>query len=197
MAPTCRARRVSEPVSLVDLLPTLMDIAGESRGFRPAVPLDGRSLLPAAACRPPAPGVVHAEYMAEGTDQPMFMIRRGPFKYIGAQGDPPLLFDLSSDPAERRNLAGSRPTAKIERGFAAEVASKWDAEALRGRILESQRGRRAVHAALTTGQLAPWDFRPPPDPAGAYYRNDGSPDPERPLRFPPSKAPSPKRPPSP
>ena len=34
--------------------------------------------------------------MAEGTPQPLFMIRRGCYKYICGVGDPPQLFDLNA-----------------------------------------------------------------------------------------------------
>jgi len=185
-------RRIGEPVSLVDLLPTLMDIAGEGAGFEPAQPLDGRSLLPAAAGRRKPDGVVHAEFMAEGTAQPMFMIRRGPFKYVGSQGDPPMLFDLSKDPHELHNLAGSAPVRAIEERFAEELAGKWDIEAIRCRILDSQRGRRVVHEALMTGLVAPWDFQPRTDASKEYYRNYGHPDFERALRI-PAAGPPPRR----
>jgi choline-sulfatase len=183
--PGCLApRRVPEPVSLVDLLPTVMDIVGHDRKFAPPEAIDGRSLLGTAAGHSMTPGAVYAEYMAEGTDQPMFMIRRGWFKYISSPGDQPMLFDLSEDPEERRNLKGAVRTAKVERGFAAEVASKWDAAELRRRVIASQRARRFVHGALMKGQLTAWDFQPPSKAERQYYRNYGARDPER--RFPPT-----------
>jgi len=95
-----------------------------------------------------------------------------------------LLFDLSQDPGERRNLTAGTHTAKIERGFAAEVASKWDADEIRRRVVASQRGRRLVHGALMTGRLAPWDFQPESMAEAEYYRNYGAADPERRLRYP-------------
>jgi choline-sulfatase len=180
------SRRVGAPVSLVDLLPTLLEIAGI--GLDPALPLDGHSLLAAARGRNKPPGVVLAEYMAEGTDQPMFMIRRDNLKYIAASGDPPMLFDLAEDSTERRNLAGS--TNEIEQRFAAELAATWDAPAIRARVLESQRARRLVHEALMGGRLTPWDFQPSPDASKQYYRNYGAPDGERALRLPPAGPPS-------
>ena len=137
-----------------------MDIAGAAGNFDPAQPLDGRSLLPAATGRAKPDGVVYGEFMAEGTAQPIFMIRRGPYKYVGSQGDPPMLFDLSKDPRELHNLAGGTATAAIEARFAEELAGKWDAEAIRRRVLDSQRGRRVVHEALMMGRIAPWDFQP-------------------------------------
>ena len=185
-------RRIAEPVSLVDLLPTLIAIAGQNDSFEPAIPLDGTSLLSAATGETAAAGVVHAEYLAEGTDQPMFMIRRGCLKYVSCPGDPPLMFDLENDAFEQRNLAASRSLGKHARGFAAEVARKWDAAALRQSIIESQRARRFVHQALTTGRIHPWDFVPETGASSQYYRNYGRPDPERPQRYPPAGNPPPK-----
>ncbi|MFI5019617.1 MAG: sulfatase-like hydrolase/transferase, partial [Dongiales bacterium] len=187
-----KPRRVGALVSLVDLLPTLMDIAGAAGNFDPAQPLDGRSLLPAATGRAKPDGVVYGEFMAEGTAQPIFMIRRGPYKYVGSQGDPPMLFDLSKDPRELHNLAGGTATAAIEAHFAEELAGKWDAEAIRHRVLDSQRGRRVVHEALMMGRIAPWDFQPRVDAAKEYYRNYGHPDFERALRI-PAAGPPPRR----
>jgi choline-sulfatase len=120
------------------------------------------------------------------------MIRRGPYKYVGSQGDPPMLFDLSKDPRELHNLAGSEAAAAIEARFARELTEKWESEALRRRILDSQRGRRVVHEALMTGRIAPWDFQPQSDAAKEYYRNYGHPDFERALRI-PAAGPPPRR----
>jgi choline-sulfatase len=186
-------RRVTEPVSLVDILPTLMGIATHKVEFEPILPLDGTSLLPVAKGEMLATGVVHAEYMAEGTDQPMFMIRRGRLKYVSCPGDPPLMFDVGSDPLEQRNLATTRAVGKHARGFAAEVSRKWDAATLRQTVIESQRARRFVHQALTTGRVHPWDFAPVSDPALQYYRNYGRSDPERHLRFPPPENSPPRK----
>src|SRR5215472_10536339 len=100
-------RRVSGPVSLVDLLPTLTDIAGIS--FEPGIPLDGASLLPAAKGRGSPTGAVYGEYLAEGTAEPIFMVRRGRFKYVASPGDPAMLFDLEKDPLELDNSPALPP----------------------------------------------------------------------------------------
>ena len=43
-----KPRRVSQNASLIDMLPTLVDIATGGKPFAPAAPLAGRSLLPPA-----------------------------------------------------------------------------------------------------------------------------------------------------
>ena len=175
--------RVARPVSLVDLFPTLLDLAGTqlSEG---RLKLDGNSLVPAAVGPGKPAGAVYGEYMAEGTGEPMFMIRRGRWKYITCPGDPPRLYDLQSDPQELHNLSGKAAGAAIEPGLEREAGRRWDAAALRRAIVESQRSRRLVHAALMRGRLHPWDYEPRRDAASEYFRNYGAADPERPMRLP-------------
>jgi choline-sulfatase len=167
-------RRVTQNVSLLDLLPTLVELTGEGRTFEPATPVDGRSLLGLAAGS--AAGwadSVHGEYMAEGTFQPVFMIRRGRHKYVACDGDPPQLFDLASDPHELTNLADDPDHARLSAGFAAEAAAKWNSAAIREEILLSQRRRGLVQDALLRGRIHPWDYEPRADASRQYNRNYG------------------------
>ena len=72
-----KARQVAEHVSLMDLLPTFCDIATDGKGISYAAPVDGNSLLGlAAGSKKGWSNTVFGEYMAEGTFQPAFMIRR-------------------------------------------------------------------------------------------------------------------------
>jgi choline-sulfatase len=170
-----RARRVPEHVSLMDLLPTFCDIATDGKGIDHAAPLDGASLLGLAAGSPKAwPNTVFGEYMAEGTFQPAFMIRRDRWKYIACAGDPPQLYDVSADPHEFTNLAGDPKHARIAQAFAAEVAKKWDSGAIRLQVVESQRNRIVIQDALLKGKITPWDFQPFQDAAKQYNRNYGA-----------------------
>ena len=82
-----KARRVAEHVSLMDLLPTFCDIATDGKGVGYAAPVDGNSLLGlAAGSKKGWSDTVFGEYMAEGTFQPAFMIRRDRWKYVSCAG---------------------------------------------------------------------------------------------------------------
>lgn len=96
------AHRVSQSVSTLDLLPTLVELAGGQ--VEQGLELEGRSLLPHLKGEGGHDEVL-GEYMAEGTLSPLMMIRRGPWKFIYSEQDPLLLFNLDNDPLERQNLA--------------------------------------------------------------------------------------------
>lgn len=163
-------RNTETPVSLVDVLPTLMDIAGDGgKEFVYAAPLDGKSLLPLISRDEDR--TVYGEYMGEGTVAPLIMSRRGQYKYVHCEADPPQLYDLADDPGELRNLAADPAHADAAARFAEEVAARWDLEALRGEVIASQRRRRLVGRALMTGRHTPWDFEPFQDAANRFMRN--------------------------
>jgi choline-sulfatase len=170
-----RARRVVENVSLMDLLPTFCDIATDGKGANYAAPVDGKSLLGLAAGSAKGwSNTVFGEYMAEGTFQPAFMIRRDRWKFISCAGDPPQLYDVAADPHELRNLADHPKHAELTQAFAAEVAARWDSAAIRTEVVESQRNRILVQEALLKGKITPWDFQPFQDASKQYNRNYGA-----------------------
>ena len=92
-----------EPVSLVDVFPTVTDCVG-----LPAHPddrdLPGASLFEIAHGTGPRRTIL-SEYHAAGAATGAFMIRKGRFKYVYYARMPPQLFDLNSDPHESRDLA--------------------------------------------------------------------------------------------
>ncbi len=111
-------RRVSAPVSLVDLLPTFAEAAGVEARTR----IDGRSLVPLMDGREDGRNrEVIGEYFGEATIEPVRMVRRGDYKYITVNGYPPQLYDLRKDPDENVNAAGRPEYAAAERALRARA----------------------------------------------------------------------------
>ncbi|TLY50171.1 MAG: choline-sulfatase [Gammaproteobacteria bacterium] len=177
--------RVSESASLLDILPTLVDLASEGEALAYAAPIDGRSLLPALEGGA-GPGQVVGEYLAEGAVAPIVMIRRGRYKFVHSAGDPDQLYDLTADPDERVNLSSRADCAAIVAEFRAEVARRWALDEIHQAVLASQRRRHLVYAALREGCYRPWDHQPLRDASRLYIRNDQElNDLEALARFPP------------
>jgi choline-sulfatase len=169
--------RVSANVSTLDILPTLVDLAGTK--LWPNLPIDGTSLLPHLQDLPGGSDTVFAEYCGEGTIAPMMMIRRGPWKYITCPADSDQLFNLHTDPSELLNLASLPPkhplfTPLISTtlsSFRSEAAQKWDMKSITSSVLQSQRQRRLVWTALKTGTFTSWDYNPEDDGREKYIRS--------------------------
>jgi len=165
---------VNSACSLVDLLPTMIDMASaDDKAGRPDLgqPIDGRSLLAMARGGAEDEGEAIGEYCAEMTASPVFMIRRGDFKYIHCDDDPPQLYNLANDPAELVNLADDPAHEKLTSRYALEVAERWDSAAIKADVIAKQHQRRAVFAAMQSGARTDWDFNPPRDASQEYVRN--------------------------
>jgi choline-sulfatase len=158
--------RRAEPMSLLDLAPTFLELAAPGRGDED---MDGSSLVPLLhGSGSGGRRTVVSEYLAEGVNSPAVMIRRGRHKFIACEGDPDQLYDLDSDPHELVNLAGESGHAELRRSFREEVAARWDLRELERRVLESQRERRLVDEALGAGRSIAWDYQPSADASGRY-----------------------------
>jgi len=181
------AGRVAASASLIDILPTLCELAGGDCASY-ATPLDGISLaaqLAGAAGRDEVIG----EYLGEGAIAPLVMIKRGRYKFVHSRLDPDQLYDLEADPDELRNLAPLPRYTDDVRRFLAEVARRWDLAAVESAVLASQRRRLLVNDALRAGRYTPWDFQPFRDASRRYVRNDQNlGDLEAMARFPPFEA---------
>ncbi len=165
-------RRVAQHVSLVDLLPTLVALAGDGAQPDFADAVDGHSLVPLLQGDERGwADTALGEYLGEGAVAPVLMIRRGRYKYVYGEPDPEQLYDLVTDLHELNNLAGRAEHEAARRAFEAEVNERWEPRALRRRVIASQRRRRLLAAALMTGRHTPWDFQPHRDASKQYMRN--------------------------
>jgi choline-sulfatase len=162
--------RIASPVSTMDLLPTLVGIAGgDDAGV--AEHLDAESLMPLLRGERDDREVVVGQYLAEGAVAPIVMLRRGSWKLIHSPADPDQLFDLATDPLERHNRAEDPAATEVLAELRAEVAARWDLEQIDAEVRESQRRRRVVSDALVHGHASSWDYAPPYDAAHRYIRN--------------------------
>jgi choline-sulfatase len=164
-----RGHRVRSNCGQVDVLPTLIELAAgpDWEGY-PEIP-DGRSLLPLLAAEVPD-RVAVSELFSEGVAAPYVMIRKGRHKITFVEHDPPQIFDMELDPDELCNLAPDPAHAVLTAKLLAEVHQRWDLPGLKKEIVSSQRRRRFVYKALTTGRVTPWDFQPWEDASTRYYR---------------------------
>ncbi len=167
------AGRAETPVSLVDLLPTFMGIAEGSGWTSPVEQLDGEDLS-TFFTSPGKDRLIFAEYLAEATTAPIFMVRQGRFKFIYSADDPPLLFDVENDPDELNNLAGSPEHSDTEEQLRSIVLEKWDSAELTERIRLSQRRRQLVLESDKQGTRPRWNHDEEPGSDVVWYRGEGS-----------------------
>ena len=163
-------KRVASSVSLVDILPTLVDLAFD--GAAPAYPdaIDGRSLLPHLLGDVGHDEVI-GEYLGEGAIAPLLMLRRGAYKFIHTPVDPDQLYQLDDDPDELHNLANDPASADLVQKFREEVASKWNMPQLHAQVIASQQRRHFHFAALGNKKQSGWDYQPMQDAGQRFMRN--------------------------
>ncbi|HCE43215.1 MAG TPA: choline-sulfatase [Lentisphaeria bacterium] len=156
--PGTRARHAKDIVSLIDLFPTILDLA------KIAVPkdtrLDGSSFAPALDGKKLGKDrKVLCEYCADGSLAPLRFVRKGKYKFVHVYGQPSLLFDLEADPLEKKNLHGVRKFAKLADELEKEVLEDWNPEIVHSEVLRSQQERGIINKALQTGRNFSWDWK--------------------------------------
>lgn len=144
-------RRVKECVSLVDLLPTFVGIAGGAV----TLPCDGESLEPALTGGA-ARDLVISDYYGIGPCVPYRMVRQGRFKLIYTHGHPDQLFDLEDDPDELHNLANDPANGETLSGLKTILLDNWDPVEVDQRVRTSQAER--LFLKTTPGIPENWDF---------------------------------------
>jgi choline-sulfatase len=163
-------RRVERPVSLLDVLPTLVELAGGDSHGDLTGPVDGVSLAGALEGDAAPIRDVPLEYLAEGVRRPQVTLVRGRLKLVLELGEEPLLYDVEADAAERTSRLGDPSLNDEERGLVEAAAARWDLEQLERCVLVSQHRRRLVARALAIGEPVLWDH-PSTDPEGPYIRS--------------------------
>jgi choline-sulfatase len=136
---------INQPVSLIDLLPTLCDWAGvEDR-----LPCDGKSLVGLIDGTDTEDRVAFSEaHEAVGT--PCFMARKGQYKYVHVHSYDTQLFDLKADPGEWNNLSGNPDHTDVEAHLRSCILDTFDPEAIAQANLDSLYRRQLVNQAMQT-----------------------------------------------
>jgi len=150
--------RVTAPVSLIDLMPTLIEIGAGSTGSI-VTQHEGASLLPLLERDEPE-RVALAEHIDGGTKAPRVMLRRGSRKIVVSDAYPTQLYDLSNDPGETRNLA-EEPAYRADLASLMErVNATWNLRQLRQDVIQSQRTRQFLDRVMQKGRRRSWDHYP-------------------------------------
>ncbi len=168
-APGLEPRLVMDPVSTIDVCPTLCDLAGVS--MDEVMPwTTGESLVPyAKGAERTAP--VAMEYAAEASYAPMVSLRYGKWKYNACALDPDQLFNLEADPHELTNLAEDPAHAGTLSALKHKAQARWDLERFDADVRASQARRWVVYEALREGGYYPWDYQPLQKASERYMRN--------------------------
>ncbi len=168
-APQMQPGLVDDPVSTIDVCPTLCELAGVS--MEVVMPwTTGQSLVPQGQ------GIertepVAMEYAAEASYAPMVSLRYGKWKYNRCTLDPDQLFDLDADPNETTNLADVPAHQGTLNALRLKSEARWDLEQFDEDVRASQARRWVVYEALRQGGYYPWDYQPLQKASERYMRN--------------------------
>jgi len=152
-------------VSLIDILPTIMDICGVEN----YLPCEGEDLLALLKKSNTNNRVIFSEHHAEGTFAPCFMVRKGQYKYIYITGKNCQLFDLQLDPKENNNLSGKPEYRKIEEELKNDLLGRFSPEEIEKNVRKSIGKRQIIRSAMKTNDTH-WDFQPFFDATKQYWR---------------------------
>jgi choline-sulfatase len=130
------------PVSLLDLLPTFCELAGEE----PALPHDGESLIGLLDSEPEDRCIFAQAHEAVGV--PCIMARRGRYKYNYIHGNDDQLFDLETDPGEWNNLASDSAHKETAGQLRAGILQRFDPDRMADENLASLYRRAAIRDAM-------------------------------------------------
>ena len=103
-----------EPVSTIDFLPTLLELAGIPQPARQ--PIDGRSLVPCRNGKSLGRSQLFWHFPCyTGNAKPSSALRQENWKLIEFfETGKAELYDLSADPSEKKNLADSQPEKSVQ-----------------------------------------------------------------------------------
>lgn len=178
-----KPQRISQNISLIDLMPTLLDCATDGEFNQYATPIDGQSLVPALhGDTDSLADVAISEFAADGSTGPSRMVKRGRWKLMWLEGVDTLLYDVEADPNETTNLADDQAHTEIRAELEALLFDGFNPQQLIETISVSQRQRLQIHRA--TGGEPTWVNIVRTDDNERYIRNAGAADTKAKARLP-------------
>jgi len=166
------AKSIEQNVTLTDLTPTLLSLAGDPDLSSLIEPIEGRNLTGLMRGDDSRfDNVAHAEVMSDGLSAPVFMVRRDDWKLIWGPDYPAQLFDLASDPDEQIDRAhGPDAAEEVRDALMAEARQVWDADTLQHDIDTSVARRLLIRKAHDNGEAPNWDYIAPARDEGRWCR---------------------------
>jgi len=139
-------KRVKENISLIDLMPTLLEVASSNNDINYATEINGKSLINLLNGNSKDwSDIAVSEYSADGSTGPSRMIKKGSLKYMYLEGIDELLFDLDKDPLELNNLINDDRYKENIAELKSILFSDWSLEEVRGRAIDNQKKRLFIH----------------------------------------------------
>jgi choline-sulfatase len=157
--------KIGQPVSLVDLAATILDMAG----VEDSLSLDGTSLMGLINGTDTQERDIFSEMHTAGVFATCFMVRKGQYKYIYVHGEDTQLFDLEDDPDEWNNLSGKPEYQEIETGLKASVLEQFDPDRIEQDVTQSLLKRQLIREAMKVNDTH-WDYAPDFDATQQYVR---------------------------
>ena len=188
-----KPQTIEKNCSLVDLMPTLLDLASDEEFKDYVTPIDGQSLMPALyGDSHQMRDTVISEYSADGSTGPSRMVKRGSRKYMDLEGEDFLLYDLASDPNELSNQIDNPKYASELSQLKTTCEADWNRDDMYQTIFSDQRRRLKVHKSTGGDQTYVNIVRH--DDASRYIRNASAADTKARARFPYVPAAQPDKP---
>ena len=145
-----RGRHANGIASQVDLLPTLLELAGGEPDTDLVEAIEGRSLVPALGDSSTSQsGLAIGELFHDVVPAPYVMVRKDRFKYLHCEHYAPRLFDLESDPNETSDLAEQSRYRSVVLDMRDEITRRYDTSDLK------HARRRAISGAAAL-LPSPW-----------------------------------------
>ena len=172
-------RRVKANVSLVDLLPTLLDVSGYD-ATQPVgglvEPVDGHSLLPLMQGSDGGTwtDLAISDFTAGGVGRPLRMVKHGDWKLITIGGLAPMLFNLKDDVNELHDRSADPASQSVLENLLAMAPDRYDWQTIDRLVRLSQKRRLLIGAAdKTTATPTRWNWKSRPDDDLRYVRGGG------------------------